>query len=511
MAASATVADLAAADLDVLVIGGGIVGAGAALDAVTRGLRVGLVEAGDWGGGRSGSTSTLVHGGLVDLPRIGVAGVAELRRERDLLLDRTAPHLVRRVPLLVPLTRGLPERLALGAALSLYDASAFSIRQPGVLPGHRQLPRRAVVRLAPALATTDISGAVQLFEAQVDDARLALAVVRTAVAYGVSAAARTAVRALLEEDGRIIGAEVAGPGGAVTVRARSVVVATGGEPSPLLSPAADRTAPSSETVHLVLPRSRLQSSTGLVLRDRGQALYVVPWGRHWIVGSTAAGSDPADVLGRLNDRLVRPAGAEDVVSTYASLAASGPGAAGRPAILTPQPGLVVVSGSGLSGYRIDAERAVDAVVSQIGGLRPSSTTRRISLQGAEGFEARWNQRHLLARRAGLPVLRIEHLLRRYGSEVEVLLEAIRREPQLAQPVPGAGSYLRAEVWFAVAHEDATQLDDVLVRRTRIAMETVDGGAAAAEDVARLMATVLGWDAQEISSQVDGHLSAVANR
>ena len=124
-------AELAAADLDVLVVGGGIVGAGVALDAVTRGLRVGLVDAGDWGGGRSGRTSTLVHGGLVDLRRIGVTAVAALRRERDLLLDRTAPHLVRRVPLLVPLTGGPVERLAVGAGLSRTTPR----RSPSVSPG----------------------------------------------------------------------------------------------------------------------------------------------------------------------------------------------------------------------------------------------------------------------------------------------------------------------------------------------------------------------------------------
>ena len=266
-----------------LVVGGGIVGAGVALDAVTRGLRVCLLEAGDWGGGRSGRTSTLVHGGLVDLVRIGVGAVAALRRERDLLLDRTAPHLVRRVPLLVPLTGGLPERLAVGAALSLYDVAAYSVRQPGLLPGHRQLARRAVVRLAPALASTDVTGAVQLYEAQVDDARLTLTVVRTAIAYGVLALARTPVRRLLRDDGRVVGVEVTGPAGRQRVRARSVVLATGTEVSRLLPdpPAADpgekapelsegppSEQPAPESVHLVLPRRRLRSSTGLVLRGR---------------------------------------------------------------------------------------------------------------------------------------------------------------------------------------------------------------------------------------------------
>ena len=500
--------DLAAADLDVLVVGGGIVGAGVALDAVTRGLRVGLLEADDWGGGRSGQTSSLVHGGLVDLPTIGIGAVAALRRERDLLLDRTAPHLIRRVPLLVPLTGGLPERLAAGAALSVYDAAAFSIRQPGVLPGHRQLARRAVVRLAPALAITDVTGAVQLYEAQVDDARLNITVVRTAIAYGALARSRMAVRRMVREAGRVVGVEVVDPSGPVTVRARCVVLAVGSEQDRLLTDPAPESTTSpaaSESVHLVLPRRLIHSSTGLVLREGEHVVYVVPWGRHWIVGSTAAWSDPDRLLAELNRHLARPIEADAVESTYASRARTGSDADRSPTVQVPAPGLVLVRGSGLAGYRADAELAVDTAVGQIGGLHPPSATSRVPLLGAEGFIARWNQRHLLARRADLPVLRMEHLLHRYGSDVDLVIDAIRRRPELAQPVRGAEDYLAVEVWFAVAYEDATTLADVLMRRTRIAMETADGGAEATGEVADLMAAGLGWDERETARQVEVYL------
>lgn len=503
------------ADLDVLVVGGGVVGAGVALDAVTRGLRVGLVEAGDWGSGRSGNTGTLVHGGLVDLPRIGVGAVAALRRERDLLLDRTAPHLVRRVPLLVPLTRGLPERLSVGAALGVYEAAAFSIRQPAVLPGHRQLPRRAVQRLAPSLDLTDISGAIQLYEAQVDDARLTITVVRTAIAYGAVARSRTRVERLLVEHGRVLGALLAGDGGAPqTVRARCVVLAGGAELDDLVPPQGSRPesaggsvpageqVPAGESVHLVLPRGRLHSSTGLVLRSSDAVVYVVPWGRHWIVGSTASWSDPDLLLAELNRHLGSPIGAHEVESVVTGPAGFDTGA--EAGVELPLPGLVTVRGSGLAGYRADAESAVDAAVTQIGGLHPSSTTRRVPLSGADGFDARWNQRHLLAQRAGVPVLAVEHLLHRYGSTVDVLVDEMARRPELARPLPGAEDYLGVEVWFAVAHEDAAELTDVLARRTRIALETPDGGAAAARSVATLMAAELGWDAAEVARQLDDH-------
>lgn len=499
---------MTSSSVDVLVVGGGIVGAGAALDAVTRGLRVALVEADDWGGGRAGNTSTLVHGGLVDLSRIGVAGVAALRRERDLLLDETAPHLVRRVPLLVPFSRGLPERLAVGAGLSLYDAAAFSIRQPGALPGHRQLARRAVRRLAPSLAISEVTGAAQFYEAQVDDARLTVTVVRTAIAYGTLTRPRTPVRCLISEDGRVVGAEIEQGGSTTTLRARSVVLATETEvsrllpdaPSPLIVPAS-----SPETVHALLPRGSLRSSTGLVLRSDEHTVYVIPWGRHWIVGSTAAWSEPERLLAELNRHLARPVTLDSVESTFASPAPLGLGADWVPIVQNPAPGLVLVRSSGLAGYRADAEQAVDAAVEQLGGLHPSSVTRRIPLLGADGFPARWNQRHLLAQRAGVPVLRMEHLLRRYGSVVSVLIDAIRSRPDLARPLPGAEDYLAVEVWFAVAHEDATQLADVLVRRTRIALETWDGGAQAAGEVAQLMAEELGWSDQETARQISGYL------
>ncbi len=571
-------ARLAAAALDVLVVGGGVVGAGAALDAATRGLRVGLVDGGDWGGGRSGRTSTLVHGGLVDLARIGVRAVAALRRERDLLLDRTAPHLVRRVPLLVPLTGGLRERLALEAGLTVYDAAAFSIRQPGVLPGHRQLARRAVQRLAPSLDLTRVTGAVQLYEGQVDDARLAITVVRTAMAYGVVAVPRTPVRRLVIEPlggpddvdrfrvddhdhdrtgrgdqtsrddqtgrddqtsrddradpaasarragGRVVGVVVDdGAGGHVTLRARVVVLATGSELSHLLptgvrppaasTPGRDPAPPegptdapsATSTVHLVLPRGRIRSSTGLVLREEDAGVYVVPWGRHWIVGSTAAWSEPDRLRQRLNRHLSRPVDADAVESTFAAPARVGPDTGRTPSVQVPLTGLVVVRGSGLAGYRRDAERAIDATVGQLGGLHPPSTTTRVPLLGADGFTARWNQRRLLAQRAGVHVVVMEHLLRRYGSGVDTLIEAIRHRPELGLPLPGAEDYLAVEVWFGVRHEGATQLRDVLVRRTRIAIETWDGGAEAAGTVARLMATELGWDDAEVSRQISRHL------
>ena len=311
----------------------------------------------------------------------------------------------------------------------------------------------------------------------------------------------------------VTGAEIEDPVlGPVTIRARVVVLATGTETSHLLAGAARSSsvpAHPAMTPHLVVPRGRLRSSTGLVLRSADRAVYVVPWGRHWIVGTTAAWSDPVRLLAALNAHLVRPIEAEAVESTFAGPAPLGADGGRTPSVQVPLPGLVQVRGSGLAGYRGDAERAIDAAVGQLGGLHPRSTTSRVPLLGADGFSARWNQRHLLARRAGVHVLVLEHLLRRYGSVVETLMEAVLERPELGRPLPGAEDYLAVEVWFAVAHEGATQLGDVLARRTRIAMEIWDGGAEAAGGVAQLMAAELGWDDAETSRQVSRYLRGAA--
>jgi glycerol-3-phosphate dehydrogenase len=302
--------------------------------------------------------------------------------------------------------------------------------------------------------------------------------------------------------------------GPITVRARVVVLATGSELSRLL-PDGGRSAPGTEAsapagrVHLVLPRGRIRASTGLVLREEDRSVYVVPWGRHWIVGSTAAWSEPDRLRRRLNRHLARDVDADAVESTYAAPAPLGPDGGRTPTVQVPLTGLVLVRGSGLAGYRRDAERAIDTTVAQLGGLHPASTTTRVPLLGADGYTARWNQRHLLAQRAGVHVAVLEHLLQRYGSGVDVLIDAIRRRPELGRPLPGAEDYLAVEVWFAVVHEGASQLSDVLVRRTRIAMETWDGGAEAAGTVARLMAAELGWDDAETSRQISRYLRRAA--
>jgi glycerol-3-phosphate dehydrogenase len=195
-------------ELDVIVVGGGVVGSGVALDAVTRGLSVGLVEARDFASGTSSRSSKLIHGGLRYLEQLNFDLVREALQERALLLQRIAPHLVRPVPFLFPLTHHVWERPYVGAGLTLYDTLGFSTGLSRGVPGHRHLSRRRALRLAPALRKSSLTGAVQYWDAQVDDARHVATMLRTAAAYGAQVASRTKVVRFLREGERVTGVRV---------------------------------------------------------------------------------------------------------------------------------------------------------------------------------------------------------------------------------------------------------------------------------------------------------------
>ena len=216
---------MAEEEFDVLVIGGGVVGAGAALDAATRGLSVALVEARDWAAGTSSRSSKLIHGGLRYLEQRDFGLVREALTERSLLLNRIAPHLVRPVPFLLPLRHRVWERFYIGAGVMLYDTMGGA----RTLPRHRHLTKTAALRRAPGLRSDSLVGAIQYYDAQVDDARFVMALARTAAQYGARVATRTRVTGLLREGGRVTGAVVRDleGGGQIEVRARQVVAATG--------------------------------------------------------------------------------------------------------------------------------------------------------------------------------------------------------------------------------------------------------------------------------------------
>ncbi len=518
----------AAPEVDVLVVGGGVTGAGTALDAVTRGLSVALVEQRDLASGTSSRSSKLVHGGLRYLEMYDFGLVREALVERGLLLNRLAPHLVRPVPFLYPVSRW--ERPYVGAGVALYDAMAALGPQETGLPRHRHLFRRQLARVAPDLRTEEVSGAVGYHDAQVDDARLVLTIARTAASHGAHVLTRVRVTGFLREGERVVGVRARDleHDREVEIRARAVVNAAGVWTDDIQQMVGGRGAlnvRASKGIHVVVPRDRIRSQAGLITRTPVSVLFVIPWGRHWILGTTdtpwehdlahpaASRRDIDYVLGCVNRILREPLDHDDVTGVYAGLRPLLSGESEPTSkisrehtVVTPVPGLVLVAGGKLTTYRVMARDAVDAAAHSLratGATRVGeSITDRVPLLGATGFEARTNQRVSLARSSGLHVTRIDHLLGRYGDLVDEVLALVADRPDLAEPVPGAEDYLAAEVVHAVTHEAARHLDDVLVRRTRAGFEYFDRGVAAARPVARWMAAELGWDDDRITAEVD---------
>ena len=287
----AALADMAARPLDILIIGGGVVGAGAALDAATRGLRVGLVEARDFASGTSSRSSKLIHGGLRYLEMLDFGLVAEALHERGLLLQKLAPHLVRPVTFLYPLKHRGWERLVCRRRARALRRDAGAPGTARGMPQHRHLTRRGALRAAPSLSKDALVGAVQYYDAQVDDARHTMTIARTAAAYGARSPTRTRVVDLIREGERVTGARVVDleTGREFDVRARQVVNATGvwtDDTQGLANERGQFHVRASKGIHLVVPRDRIRSSSGLILRTEKSVLFVIPWGRHWIIGTT---------------------------------------------------------------------------------------------------------------------------------------------------------------------------------------------------------------------------------
>ncbi|WP_089301797.1 glycerol-3-phosphate dehydrogenase/oxidase [Haloechinothrix alba] len=507
---------------DVVVVGGGVTGCGTALDAASRGLSVALVEMRDYAAGTSSRSGKLIHGGLRYLEQGKFGLVRQALTERALMLERLCPHLVRPVRFIYPLRHRAWERAYVGAGLMLYDG----IGGAGAVPRHRHLGRRAAQRLAPDLGGGGLAGAVTFSDAQVDDARHTVTLARTAAAYGAVVASGAKVVDFLTEGERISGVLVrdSDTGHELPVRAHQVISATGVW-NDTLSARAGATGglrvSASKGVHVLVPRERIRSEAAILLRAEDSVLFVRPWGRHWLIGTTdtpwqqdldhpaATGAD-VDYLLRNVNRAIRPRlTRDDVVGAFAGLrplltadAGSTSAWSREHAVTCPREGLTVVAGGKYTTYRVMAADAVDAALRNVAGTVPESCSAEVPLLGADGYQAVWNCRHRLFERSGLPVDQIERLIGRYGSLVEELLDQLAEHPEWGEPIPGAEDYLMVEAAYAATHEGAQHLDDVLCRRLHIGTETADRGVRAARHVAPVIAPVLGWDAGTTSHEIE---------
>jgi glycerol-3-phosphate dehydrogenase len=520
---------LASDELDVLIIGGGVVGAGAALDAVTRGLSVGLIEARDYASGTSSRSTKLFHGGLRYLEQFQFHLVFEALKERGLMLNKLCPHLVKPVPLIYPLEKWI-DRPYVGMGIGVYDVMGGGRGVPHHL---KHMGKRKTMESFPSGKGTAIRGAIRFYEGQVDDARHTMMLARTAAQFGALCANSTRAVGFLREGDHVVGvrAKDLDGGGEFEIRAQQVINAAGvwtDEIQELLGGRGQFRVRASKGVHVVIPRNRINSATGIIGRTAKSVLFIVPWGSHWIIGTTdtdweldlahpaASQKDIDYLLDQANRLLADPLTRDDVVGVYAGLR---PLLAGESdstsklsrehAVASPVRGLNVIAGGKYTTYRVMAKDAVDSAVHGLERTVPASITEDVPLAGADGYHALWNSRRLVASRSGLRVGMVEHLLGRYGSLINEVLALIAERPELGEPLEGAPEYLKAEALYAATHEGARHLEDVLTRRTRISIEVPDRGVSAAREIAELIAPVLGWDEATVAGELEHYEQRVA--
>lgn len=512
------------AGVDILVIGGGVTGAGIALDAATRGLRTAIVEAGDWAMGTSAWSSKLVHGGLRYLYNLDFKLVSEALKERGLLLERTAPHLVKAQPFLWPLKLPLIERAYSAVGIGMYDTLAF-VGAGGrkTVPAQQHFTKSGTKKVFPGIKDSAFSGAIQFYDARVDDARLVIDLVRTAAGYGALAATRTKVTGVEKDaSGRVIGAKILDleTGTEKTVKAKHIINATGvwtEETEALANQDAGLKVLASKGVHITVPRDRIKATSGIFTKTEKSVLFIIPWQRYWIIGTTdtpytqqdrlnpvATRADIDYVLMQANKLIADELTHEDVISTFAGLRPllqpvlkdgsdkSSTKVSREHTVTQIAPGMSAIAGGKLTTYRVMAEDAVDFALGERAKTLPS-VTERIKLVGAEGYEVLASRAEALAAENGWDAARTEHLLERYGAELTDIIAQIEKDPSLGVPLAAAPQFLRADVLQAVRAEGALHLEDVLIRRVRLDLEAKDRGLAAAEEIISIMAPELGWD------------------
>ena len=522
---------------DLLVVGGGITGAGVALDAAARGLRVAIVDQNDFASGTSSKSSKLIHGGLRYLQQGDVALVYEALHERQRLL-RNAPHLVRTLPFMIPvMTRdGVVSRKiarALGSALWMYDLTGGW--RVGRL--HRRLRAKKALAHMPTMRADRLSSAYLYFDAEADDARLTLALVQSAIERGAVAVNYCTVTRLLKKSPegsshgkeQITGATVRTyEGRTVDIRARVVVNATGvwGDSMRRMDIGGDATTiRPAKGIHITVPWELVQNDIAVVIPVPGdkRSLFVVP---HMPNGDgtyrfTYVGTTDTDYQGSIDDpqctegdidyclRALNKAVAgsraitrDDVVGTWAGLrplvvSSDGEAATGRTAdlsrrhkVMVSDSGMITITGGKLTTYRKMAEHTVDAALdvmrddSAASGIRVKRcATKRLALHGATSHD------------------RDDHLVSRFGSLASSIREMITLDPALGAPLIEGLPYLRAEAVYCARHELVVTLEDVLSRRLRGLLYDRHATEAAAESTARLIAPELGWDELRINAEV----------
>jgi len=510
-------------EFDLGVIGGGINGAAIARDAAMRGLRVALVERGDFAGGTSSRSSKLIHGGFRYLPQGQLRLVYSALRERELLRRRTAPHLVHPVRFLFPFYKGRGYgRFTMAAGLWLYDLFARVPRAE-----RREILSAARVReMEPALARHGLRGGATYFDAWGDDARLTLENALDAALHGAAVANCTAAEGFSKVSGRLRAAALRDrlAGRSFELRARVFVNAAGpwvDEVRRLDDPAVRPCVRLTKGVHMVLARTALPVSDWMVLSDAAaRIVFVMPHERYVVVGTTdtdynadagAVAADEADLkylLGVLGEslpgmKLTR----EDIASSFAGLRAlvldgegsRSPSAVSREeVILESASGMLTVAGGKLTTHREIAEKLVTRVARELNPPTSGCATDVTPLPGARLSAAPGADSEALD---ALPRTTRETLAARYGTRAVLPARLAAADRALATPVASGCPVVGAEVIHAVRNEMALTLADFMVRRIGAVWRWPTEAEAAAPAVARLMAAELRWDQQRCGREL----------
>lgn len=531
-------AALEAEPFDILVIGGGVTGAGSALDAATRGLSVAIVEAQDWASGTSSRSSRLIHGGLRYLYNLDFALVAEALAERGRLLTKLAPHLVKAQPFLWPLKQRVIERAYSAVGVGLYDVLAVAgAGGRKTVPIQKHLTKEGAKKHFADVRDDALIGAIEFYDARVDDSRMVINLVRSAVRYGARAVSRAEVVGLLQNpDGRVTGARVRDleDGHEFEVKARAVINATGVWTETTQAYAkTDKGLKvlASKGIHIVVPRARINARSGMFLRTEKSVLFIIPWRHYWVIGTTdtawheqlkhpvPTSADIDYVLDHANAVLSANLTRDDIIGTYAGLRpllqpvgsdeAKSAKVSREHTTLEAAPGLTVIAGGKYTTYRVMAADAVDVALGKARAKELPSITTDVPLLGADGFEAYERRGAAIAQQYGWTPDQIADLLDRYGSELPALLALVDEDASLGRPLAASDWYLRAEVAFACRYEGALHLEDILIQRIRLNSTTPDRGASAVDEVAEIAAPLLGWDDARTSAEKDNYRARAA--
>ena len=525
------IASLTTEEFDILIIGGGVNGVGAALDAVSRGLKVALVEAHDYAAGTSSRSSKLIHGGLRYLEQYDFKLVREALHERELMVSTQCPHLVKPVSFLYPLTEKVKERTYVGAGLALYDALRGFKR---ALPSHKHLTGKTIAKISPSLRQDIINGAIRYFDAQVDDARHTMMIARTAARHGAVMATGVRVEDLQRSGKKVTGVVAVDTytNKKLKISAKATIMCAGvwsDELHEKFGLTAGYSVAMSKGVHIVVPGDAIHSKDGIILKTPVSVLFLIPWGDKWIVGTTdtpyegdrakplATQEDVQYILDQANRVLEPTLKSEDILGVFAGLrplVANKTGSATTKlsrehTVDHPVPGFVSMAGGKYTTYRIMAKDAVDLAVLDLRRLVNNSVTEKLPLIGADGYFALQQQVAKIAEDNSLSEATVTHLLNRHGSLIAEILELIADDASLAERLIPDLPYLKAEILHAATHEGALSVEDVMLRRTRISFEAADSGAAAAKEVATIIGEELGWGAKERSESVGAFLEVIA--